>query len=100
MLTGFGFIAIIGIDGGATTFPDIEPESYARPLAFEFNLQELAFSIFDSSALFEAATSDGFDFDDELFEDLLDQEMQERAAELDLATTTAPAMRSKSSAAR
>ena len=89
VLTGFGFIAIIGIDGGATTFPAIEPEAYGGPLAFEFNLQDLAFSVFDSIDFFDATAIDDFDFDDELFEELLDEQMQLRATELELATSTA-----------
>ena len=85
VLHSFGFVAIAGLDGAPTEVLDIDPEEFDGSLAFEFNLQDLAFAgaNLDLARIFEATESGQIE-DEALFDQLLD----EAARSMNVAATT------------
>jgi signal transduction histidine kinase len=90
VLTSFGLVAHVGIDGGETTFPDIKAANYGRPLTSELNLQELVFAgvDLDVGSIFDGIIVDG-EFDELSFDDLFEERMIEHAATVEVASMTA-----------
>ncbi len=84
LLTWVGAVAVVGIDGGGTTFLDIGPDAYDGPLASETNLQELTFALLDDEVL-EATFSQDF-LSDARIDRIIEEAIAERATELDLVT--------------
>lgn len=89
VMHSFGFVAIAGLDGAPTEVLDIDPEEFEGSLAFEFNLQDLAFASadLDLALIFEAAESGQIE-DETLFDQLLDERFDEAARSMNVAATT------------
>ena len=90
VLTAFGLIAIVGIDGGASTFLEGDPATFGGPVTYQFNLDDLVFSGIDAdlSEFFTQADASGF-FDENLYESLLDQALAEQASSMEVALGSA-----------
>jgi signal transduction histidine kinase len=86
ILTAFGVIAIAGIDGAPSVFVDEDFREFGAPVAYQFNLDELVFSGIDvdMAEVFEQADESGF-FDEDLYEQLVDQALVEQASSMEVA---------------
>lgn len=88
VLSSFGVAVIVGIDGGPTEWIGMPADSFRGPLALETNLQEIVFAGLDASfnSAFEQATGPNGTFDETLFEELIDSQLDAQAEELEIRT--------------
>lgn len=90
VLHSFGVVVVVGLDGAASSVVDIDPVDFSGPMAFEFNLFDIASAVFELSAaeLLEAAGATGA-IDDASFEELTQERLDDTASALELETATA-----------
>ncbi|MEM7142043.1 MAG: ATP-binding protein [Actinomycetota bacterium] len=89
VLQSFGVVIIVGLDGAPSTVFDAGPADFGEPVAFEFNLSDVAFAAFevDVNDIFENAENAGL-FEDPALDALLEERFDEAAAAMDVEATT------------
>lgn len=90
VLHGFGIVVLVGLDGAPSTISSADSVEIVGPVAFEFNLYDLVSAAFqvDSAELLSLAAVNE-QFDEESFEDLIEQRVDDAAAALEFETGSA-----------
>ncbi len=90
VLQSVGWVVTVGLDPVVSSPPSFDPADLDGPVVFEFNLYDLASAVFegvDAELLALAAANE--QFDEDLFDDLIEQRFDDAAAALEIETGTA-----------